>query len=255
MYNKWFANVPVSDGRLNLLCFPFAGGGSTAFSSWRRQLPDWINVCPIVLPGRESRHHEPLQRDFSMLVQNLTELILPAMENGPCALYGHSMGAWLAHDTARCAQALTGMTPTCLCISAQRAPHIPYPFPSCSTMDDAQLLTFLRAFGGFDTALLENTEWLEWILPILRADLCLCESHAVVAPDEMLDCPIYTFGGRNDRLIDETLLKAWQSHTKHCLEVNLFDGGHFFIRTESVPFLSALVCKLSQHHFPIQSFA
>ena len=30
-----------------LFCFPFAGGGASAFYSWKKFLPEYTPICPI----------------------------------------------------------------------------------------------------------------------------------------------------------------------------------------------------------------
>lgn len=39
--------------RPTLFCFPFAGGGASAYNSWIQKMQGKITVCPIQLPGRE----------------------------------------------------------------------------------------------------------------------------------------------------------------------------------------------------------
>lgn len=41
--------------RPTLFCFPFAGGGASAYNSWIQKMQGKITVCPIQLPGREER--------------------------------------------------------------------------------------------------------------------------------------------------------------------------------------------------------
>ena len=47
-------NQILSD-RATLFCFPFAGGGASAYNSWIQKMKDKVTVCPIQLPGREDR--------------------------------------------------------------------------------------------------------------------------------------------------------------------------------------------------------
>lgn len=43
----------IRPDRATLFCFPFAGGGASAYNSWVQKMKDKVTVCPIQLPGRE----------------------------------------------------------------------------------------------------------------------------------------------------------------------------------------------------------
>src|SRR4051812_10692399 len=50
----------LPQARARLFCFPFAGGGASAFRTWVKPLADQhIDVVPVQLPGREARLIEP----------------------------------------------------------------------------------------------------------------------------------------------------------------------------------------------------
>lgn len=241
---EWFAHPPARDGRLNLLCFPYAGGSSAIFSGWRRRLPDWINVCPVVLPGRDSRRLERRETDFSVLARRLSEAVTPAVAGTPFAVFGHSLGGWLAHEAA-VAAARAGAAPLCLCVSGQRAPHLPYPFPPCDALSDEQLLSLARSWGGMEAALLDNPEWRRWLLAALRDDLRLCETHPPAEGAARLDCPLYAFGGRSDPLIRAEEILGWRRWTSAAFDVAWLDGGHFFLRERETDFLALLSARLA----------
>src|SRR5262245_59846619 len=80
--------------RLRLFCFPNAGGGASVFRGWQEALP-FAQVCPVQLPGRETRLGEAPFTRPEPLVQALAEGLRPALA-GPFAFLGHSMGAMLA---------------------------------------------------------------------------------------------------------------------------------------------------------------
>src|SRR5579859_3905311 len=81
--------------RLRLFCLPYAGGGASMFRDWTTGLPADIDVCPILLPGRESRVREPAFSRVEPLVEALAPAVLPYLDV-PYALFGHSMGALIA---------------------------------------------------------------------------------------------------------------------------------------------------------------
>ena len=57
--NPWITiPQPNPRAKMRLCCFTFAGGGTAFFTNWVQSLPLTIELCPIRLPGRESRLRE-----------------------------------------------------------------------------------------------------------------------------------------------------------------------------------------------------
>ena len=67
---------------LDLYCLPCAGASASVYLRWRRQLPAWIEVLPLELPGRGMRLGEPLVEDFQTLVEQLCEEIAQGRHGG-----------------------------------------------------------------------------------------------------------------------------------------------------------------------------
>src|SRR5205807_1716438 len=87
-------------GCLRLFCFPYAGGGASLFRSWSERLPPEIEVCPVQLPGRETRISEQPFSQLGALLDPLMHILLPHLDR-PYALFGHSMGALISFELAR----------------------------------------------------------------------------------------------------------------------------------------------------------
>ena len=51
-------------GELRLFCFPYVGGGASAFKSWNKFFSDDIELCIFQMPGREERLGEKLITDM-----------------------------------------------------------------------------------------------------------------------------------------------------------------------------------------------
>ncbi len=56
---------------VTLFCFPFAGGGASAYNSWAQKMKSDVTVCPIQLPGREERI---MEKPYNSMVDMLGEL-------------------------------------------------------------------------------------------------------------------------------------------------------------------------------------
>src|SRR5262249_29407396 len=64
---------------LRLFCFPFAGGGASAYARWGQRLGPDVAVLPVQLPGREGRMSEPRITDLDALVDDLDAQLGPEL--------------------------------------------------------------------------------------------------------------------------------------------------------------------------------
>src|SRR5947208_6491866 len=94
---KQSASAPA---RLQLFCFPYAGGGASIFRSWQAETGPSIRMVPVRLRGRESRIFEQPLRSVPELTEAIAAEIVPLID-GPFAFFGYSFGALLAFETAR----------------------------------------------------------------------------------------------------------------------------------------------------------
>jgi medium-chain acyl-[acyl-carrier-protein] hydrolase len=81
-------------------------------------------------------------------------------------------------------------------------------------------------------------------LPALRADATLYRNY-VYAEAPPLDCPIRAYGGLDDERISRAQMEAWAAQTTKDFSLEMFPGGHFFLKTHQAEFLAALSSDLS----------
>jgi len=228
--SAWFPNadsVPTD----RLFAFPYAGGGATWFPA------PLSNVCPVRLPGRESRLAELPFEKMRPLIDALAAAIDPYLDR-PFAFFGHSMGAAIAFELARELRRRNRPLPRILIASAARAPqfrrdHVPPPPPS-----DADFLTELRRLGGMPSEVLDDPAVLHTILPALRADAALYRAYTYT-DEPPLACPIRAYGGIEDARITTEHLEGWSEQTTAGFAIRRFPGGHFYFK-QSGDFLRTL---------------
>ncbi len=109
------------DARMRLFCFPYAGGGTSAYNPWAKSLPDEIALYSIRLPGRESRLREAPHVRMAPLVQDLADALSPYLDL-PFAFFGHSMGGLVTFELARQLRRQHAPQPLHLFVSSHRAP-------------------------------------------------------------------------------------------------------------------------------------
>jgi medium-chain acyl-[acyl-carrier-protein] hydrolase len=236
--SHWLTNSIPKHASIRLFCFHYAGGGASSFSSWRKLFTDDIVVCPIQLPGRESRFREPRITDFQALIDELYSQLLPHLQQ-PYIFYGHSLGGLIAYALTHKLNEAKLNLPLILFIGAHRAPHIPYPFPFSNGMDLTEIKKFLGKFQGIPESILHNEEWMKVLLPLIRDDLLLCESykHTFSSP---LPCPIHAFGGDFDPMVSPFEIYAWRKHTSAEFKTYFFPEGHFFLKSQQSALIDAI---------------
>ena len=89
-----------------------------------------------------------------------------------------------------------------------------------------------------------NQEYMELMLPTMRADFKLCETYAYQA-EVPLDCPILAFGGLRDRRVREPDLAAWAAQTNGAFSLRMFPGGHLFLNECESDVIRSIVGDLS----------
>lgn len=234
---------PRPNPSLRLFCLPFSGAGASSFLPWSADLPETIEVCPIQLPGRETRMREaPFQR-LTPLVKALATEITPWLDM-PFAFFGHSLGALIAHELTRELRRQNRPGPLHLFASGRRAPHLVDPDP-LHRLPDPAFIARLRRMEGTPEAILREPELLALFLPILRADLAVNEAEAHV-PEAPLDCPITAYGGLTDERVPRDGLEAWRQHTTGPFSIEMFPGGHFFLKSARVDLLRSIARSLTR---------
>src|SRR6185295_8002740 len=78
---------------------------------------------------------------------------------------------------------------------------------------------------------LAEPELLQLLLPVLRADVSVLESHEHVAEDP-LPCAVSCFSGTGDPHLTHDDLDGWREHTQAPFRLRVLPGGHFFINEE-----------------------
>lgn len=230
---------------LALLCLPCAGASASMYLRWRRLVPSWVRIVPVELPGRGARMGEAFVEDFDALVARICTEQADAMR-GDFALFGHSMGALLAHGVTRRLQSLRRPLPRALLVSGCAAPSRRDPERFDGGEDDASLSAELRKQGGTPEEVFASEELMRITLDTLRADRRVCRSHVHVAAWPPLPLPIHAFAGRDDD-IEAPAMAAWSEEIGGTCTLDWFDGGHFFLRHHEAAFLAALARRLPTH--------
>ena len=231
---------------VELVCFHHAGGGSASFHPLRRALTNMgaeVALTAVTLPGRESRRDEPRHVDAETCVRALADE-LDELLRRPHVLLGHSMRAILAYLVAQQRISRGLRAPEAVIVVSCRAPHLPAPLGDLHLLGDHELAAELARYGGLPTEVLTRPDWLALLMPTVRDDLRICQSHwRADAPP--LPCPLHIVAGLDDPVVPPDMMAAWASYSVQPQPVRSYPGGHFLFRSPE-PALVATVARVAK---------
>ncbi|MEW1863571.1 alpha/beta fold hydrolase [Streptomyces sp. NPDC088194] len=218
----------IRNSKFRLVCFPHSGGFAGGFREWAALTPPGTELMAVRYPGRADRFAEPVVgiRETASLVA--TELLgLPA---SPLILYGHSLGALVAYETA-VALRDAGSPPTRLCVSGSPGPE-DAGGGTTHRLTDAELWSAVKAFGTIDPEFADDEEFRDLVLPALRADVTANETYAPRAGTAPLPCPVRCYYSPDDPLAGEAQVRSWSACTTGEFTLRARPGGHFHPRVD-----------------------
>ncbi|MER7843995.1 alpha/beta fold hydrolase [Kitasatospora sp. NPDC096077] len=239
--NPWFRRFNPSDfAPARIVIFPHAGGSAGYYMEYAKALAPYADVLAVQYPGRQNRFAEPAIDSVPELAEQIYRELREWVDR-PIHFFGHSMGAAVAFETARCfaRDGLAG--PERLFVSAGRAPSMPRDTAVHTLSDDGMLDEIIR-LGGTDERILDVPALRELIIPALRADYTAIETYRA-APDAVVPQPITALVGESDANATVEHMAPWEQHTTGGFTLRVFPGGHFYVAEQ----LDAVVRLLTSH--------
>ncbi len=224
---EYFTASARGEAEVTLFCLPFAGGGASAFRSWKQAFPSTVDLQPIQLPGRENRITEPLKIDPEEVADAMLSRI-----NRPYAIYGHSMGARLGFDVIRVLRHRGAPMPKRFYVAASRPPDLFEPIARIADLPDDEFVARLENLGGTPSGVLDIPELRELLLPVLRADFHWIDNYRY-QPGEPLPVPIVGFAGLSDGSVPAEKMRGWDDHTSEGFRLHTVAGDHFFLHSNA----------------------
>ncbi|HEY8544699.1 MAG TPA: alpha/beta fold hydrolase, partial [Acidimicrobiales bacterium] len=157
----WLRRLPAAAGagpggaRRRLVVFPHAGGAVSWYAPLARLLVPDVDVVGVQYPGRQDRLGEPCLDSIAELRDAVVaDLLGGGWLDRPVALFGHSMGAVVAYETARRLEHDHGRPPRALVVSGRRAPTT-HRVERVHQGGDPALLREIARLGGTPPELLD----------------------------------------------------------------------------------------------------
>lgn len=231
--------------RVPLICLPYAGGGSRAYTGWAEHLPSWVDVVTYDLPGRGLRFAEELIDDLTEVLDDL-RVRVGAAASGSYAIFGHSLGALLGYELAL-ELTRAGRPPAAFFPSGAMGAHLPS-VHRAHELDDDALRRHVVALGGTPPEVTDDDQMMELLTPVLRADFALAENYRP-RTGQRLPCPVVAFAGEDDAEAPPVGVDAWSDYApvdgmtagyrRHTLP-----GDHFFLDSARPELLDRLAGEL-----------
>ncbi|MBK5911675.1 hypothetical protein CCR85_09270 [Rhodothalassium salexigens] len=209
--------------RQRLVCFHHAAGGPAFFWPVARAMGPTVEVLAVQLPGRERRIRARHLTDYRAALDGVTDA-LAAEPDKPTVLFGHSMGAALAYDTA--ARLGPALTTAAIAVSARATPG-EKPVTDPATLSEPDLIAHLTKYGGVSDAVLADAALRRLFLPLFRSDLRLIASRPEITA--ATERPLLALAGRNDRhALPDAMEAGWAPLARGGFTLERVEGGHFF---------------------------
>jgi surfactin synthase thioesterase subunit len=230
--------------RATLACVPFAGGGAGFFRAWQKLESAALRIVPVQLPGREELFmQEPLTSVTEAARYLAAETRNLAGSDAPLALFGHSLGAILAFETAHVLVGQGSVDLRHVFVSGSPGPWSPRT-RLATGLDDQAFLARVAEFAGYRHEALDDEEMRELLLPLLRADVAMHESYdsAVGRP---LPVPVTALRGAADALVTAAETEQWQQATTAQFATVELPGGHMYLVDDASAVLDVVGAALS----------
>lgn len=248
MSGCWVTGADRGDPAVRLFCFPHAGGGARFFRPWSTALGPDVQVCPIVLPGRESRKREQPHTRIGPLVAELAGALEPYLDR-PFAFFGHSLGALVAYETVYSLTRAGLPEPGLLIASGRRAPHLAPRSSALHRLPRDRFVAHLLALGGTPAGSDRRRQVLDLFLPMLRADYEVNETYEPSGAGP-LTCPVAAYHGREDPVATPAQVDAWRDTTTGPFRLRLLPGDHFYHKDAPANLVAAIREDLTAARIP-----
>jgi pyochelin biosynthetic protein PchC len=93
--------------------------------------------------------------------------------------------------------------------------------------DDDTLLADVRMLDPVNSAVLDDPDMRELMLPVIRADYQVADSYRPSQP--LVHAPVVAYGGDADPTVSVGQLRAWSEITDAGFALAVFPGDHFYL--------------------------
>lgn len=227
--SKWFAyNSDNSDSKLNLFCFPYAGGSASIFVQWKKNISEEISVYPVLYPFREARRSERMPDTVQELAKSFVDENEELLTSKKFGIFSHCAGSLIAYEVLVYLREKCNAEPEFFVVSGAEPPQF-----SLSTLaylksaGDEEFLNYLIGSNFVKPDIVSNKGFLSYYIPIIREDFKSLFNYTKTDA-EKFKCPIFSFIGKEDMVVNHSRIADWAAYTEGKTSFNEFDGDHYY---------------------------
>jgi surfactin synthase thioesterase subunit len=220
--------LKASTKKTLLICLPYAGGSSHFFYKWKRYLNPSVEIFPVEIAGRGRRSKDFFYNSFTEAVADIESIIVPAIQDRPYVLFGHSMGSLLAYELCCSLEQQGNPLPDITFVSGHDAPIYKKEQRNYHLLNDEQLTKKIIKMGGLSNEVAENDDLMRIFLPIARADFNMLDQYLIEPKTKQISVDLTLLYGTDDGMIKEKL-QSWGQLTSGNFNMYPFSGGHFYL--------------------------
>ena len=212
--------------KIQLFCFPYAGGSADFFTVIEKDLPE-LQLIKLEYAGHGTRYREAFYPSFQELTDDIFQQLKTSYKDGRYALFGYSMGSiTLVEILKRIIQ--ENMTlPICVFLAAHE-PHSKKELLSYTENElDEWVIQRTVSFGAVPEKLFNNKTFWRIYLPRYRADYAIIGRYEFEKLDLNTSVPAVFFYSESDTPLTE--MKNWETFFQGEVSWHRLEGNHFFI--------------------------
>lgn len=218
--------------KIKLFCLPYAGGAANSYYTFKNYLDKNIELCPIELAGRGTRFCDKLCDNFVESVEDIFENVKCKIDDTPYAIFGHSMGAWLAYELYNKLDGENLKLPIYLFLSGRVSP-LEQNNKIISNKSNDELKVLLKDLGGTDPLILNNEEAMNIFMKIIRSDFKLLENYKYHEHSRKIRTKVSIINGDKDKSITKEELESWEKLVDNDVEYKFYNGKHFYFNEKA----------------------
>jgi len=235
---KSYLRAGQEDAPVRLLAFHHGGGSALSFLPLVRKLPRVCEAFIFELSGRSGGADRLPAADFAEACARFAGDAVDVVDR-PTVVIGHSLGALFAHNVvALLPEEQRGFVRTVV-VSASRSAAstsetAPMPDRPFVVRSRDSLLGDLRAFGGVQTELLDDPEFVDVAVTLLGHDLHLADTYTP-PPTGPTAVPHQVWYGTEDATLSPRERARWDESCVTPPVHRGFPGGHFYLYERPEP--------------------
>ncbi len=166
--------------------------------------------------------------------------------NNKYAIFGHSMGGYIAYELFYKLNSSYVSPPEHLFLSGINPPML-RKSTDISHLDDDRFLERVIELGGIPSELLAHRDVLNFFLPTLKSDFRIVEEYKHKSKNKKIDCNMTIIQGTEDTLTQD-YNNVWKELCEKNVKFYKIKGNHFFLHNNTELLKNIIINNLNQFH-------